>query len=105
MIEELFSLTMNFSVTSKFEAYMRAFGGIPTHEVNELYVNPRDTGHFLNVIQKEVIFKSKLNPHCSALIALFRLSEFTSTLPYFIILLLSISHTATGFEKPIYIWL
>lgn len=34
---------------------MLAFDGIPKHEVGELYTNPRDTGHFLHVMRKEVL--------------------------------------------------
>ncbi|CAI4229070.1 unnamed protein product [Auanema sp. JU1783] len=42
-------------VTSKHDARIQAFDGILTHEVGELYTNPRDTGHFLHVMRKEVL--------------------------------------------------
>uniref|UniRef100_A0A8R1DKG0 NADH dehydrogenase [ubiquinone] 1 alpha subcomplex subunit 10, mitochondrial n=2 Tax=Caenorhabditis japonica TaxID=281687 RepID=A0A8R1DKG0_CAEJA len=42
-------------VTNKYDARMLAFDGIAKHEVGELYVNPRDTGHFLHVMRKEVL--------------------------------------------------
>ncbi|UMM23848.1 hypothetical protein L5515_004359 [Caenorhabditis briggsae] len=42
-------------VTNKYDARMLAFDGIPKHEVGELYTNPRDTGHFLHVMRKEVL--------------------------------------------------
>lgn len=42
-------------VTSKYDARMLAFDGISTHEVGELYTYPRDTGHFLHVMRKEVL--------------------------------------------------
>lgn len=44
-----------FSVTQKLDARLYAFGGIQTHEVGELYVNPRDAGHFMHVMRKEVL--------------------------------------------------
>lgn len=50
-----------FSVTEKLTAHSRAFGGVREHEVSELYMNPRDVGHFLNVLKKEV-YKSKYAP-------------------------------------------
>ncbi|KAK6043991.1 hypothetical protein COOONC_13766 [Cooperia oncophora] len=37
------------------DAHLYAFEGIPEHEVGELYVNPRDAGHFLHVMRKEVL--------------------------------------------------
>ena len=46
----------DFSVTSKYDARMLAFDGIQTHEVGELYVNPRDTGHFLHAMRKEASY-------------------------------------------------
>lgn len=42
-------------MTKKHDARRLAFDGIQTHEVGELYVNPRDTGHFLHVMRKEVL--------------------------------------------------
>lgn len=42
-------------VTQKLDARLYAFGGIQTHEVGELYVNPRDAGHFMHVMRKEVL--------------------------------------------------
>ncbi|RCN48007.1 deoxynucleoside kinase [Ancylostoma caninum] len=42
-------------VTSKVDARLYAFGGMSTHEVGELYINPRDAGHFMHVMRKEVL--------------------------------------------------
>ncbi|VDL87280.1 unnamed protein product [Nippostrongylus brasiliensis] len=42
-------------VTQKLDARLYAFGAMPTHEVGELYVNPRDAGHFLQVMRNEVL--------------------------------------------------
>ncbi|KHJ96061.1 hypothetical protein OESDEN_03980 [Oesophagostomum dentatum] len=43
------------SVTSKVDARLYAFGGLSSHEVGELYINPRDAGHFMQVMRKEVL--------------------------------------------------
>ncbi|CAJ0953842.1 unnamed protein product, partial [Mesorhabditis belari] len=42
-------------VTSKSNAHFYAFDGIETHDVGELYINPRDAGHFLQVMRQEVL--------------------------------------------------
>lgn len=42
-------------VTSKADARLNAFSGVATHEVGELYIDPRDQGHFLNVMRNEVL--------------------------------------------------
>ncbi|ETN69380.1 deoxynucleoside kinase [Necator americanus] len=52
-------------VTSKVDARLYAFGGMSTHEVGELYINPRDAGHFMHVMRKEVL----KSPHSYGFIA------------------------------------
>ncbi|KAK6029507.1 deoxynucleoside kinase [Ostertagia ostertagi] len=42
-------------VTSKLDARQYAFDGHLQHEVGELYINPRDAGHFMHVMRKEVL--------------------------------------------------
>ncbi|CEF65265.1 NADH dehydrogenase [ubiquinone] 1 alpha subcomplex subunit 10, mitochondrial [Strongyloides ratti] len=42
-------------VTEKTKARVKAFSGISTHEVGELYINPRDAAHFINVMKREVL--------------------------------------------------
>jgi NADH dehydrogenase (ubiquinone) 1 alpha subcomplex subunit 10 len=48
-------------VTDKMNAHSRSFGGYRIHEVSELYINPRDEGHFVNVLINEV-YKSRFTP-------------------------------------------
>ncbi|VDK64908.1 unnamed protein product, partial [Cylicostephanus goldi] len=62
VMEEWFTLVDEVSwngwrhhVTSKLDARMYAFDGMSTHEVGELYINPRDAGHFMQVMRKEVV--------------------------------------------------
>jgi len=42
-------------VTDKSLALARTFGGVRNHEVSELYINPRDEGHLVNVIKNEIL--------------------------------------------------
>uniref|UniRef100_A0A0K0E7H5 NADH dehydrogenase [ubiquinone] 1 alpha subcomplex subunit 10, mitochondrial n=1 Tax=Strongyloides stercoralis TaxID=6248 RepID=A0A0K0E7H5_STRER len=42
-------------VTEKSQARHHAFSGILTHEVGELYINPRDAAHFVDVMKREVL--------------------------------------------------
>uniref|UniRef100_A0A0N4ZX08 NADH dehydrogenase [ubiquinone] 1 alpha subcomplex subunit 10, mitochondrial n=1 Tax=Parastrongyloides trichosuri TaxID=131310 RepID=A0A0N4ZX08_PARTI len=42
-------------VTDKTKARLNAFNGILQHEVGELYINPRDMGHFINVMKTHVL--------------------------------------------------
>ncbi|CAJ0570244.1 unnamed protein product, partial [Mesorhabditis spiculigera] len=41
--------------TSKMNALFYAFDGINTTDVGELYYNPRDVGHYLQTVQKEIL--------------------------------------------------
>uniref|UniRef100_A0A0K0EY81 NADH dehydrogenase [ubiquinone] 1 alpha subcomplex subunit 10, mitochondrial n=1 Tax=Strongyloides venezuelensis TaxID=75913 RepID=A0A0K0EY81_STRVS len=42
-------------VTHKTPARYIAFGGLPTHEVGEIYINPRDVSHYVDVMKNEVL--------------------------------------------------
>ncbi|KJH46148.1 hypothetical protein DICVIV_07796 [Dictyocaulus viviparus] len=48
-------LKWRIQATSKVDARLMAFHGILTHEVGELYLNPRDGGQFLQVMRNEVL--------------------------------------------------
>ncbi|TKR64984.1 hypothetical protein L596_025449 [Steinernema carpocapsae] len=42
-------------VTNKFEARVAAFDNVKTSEVGELYINPRDQGHFIHTMKTKVL--------------------------------------------------
>ncbi|VDM63762.1 unnamed protein product [Angiostrongylus costaricensis] len=55
ILDEVGWMEKRMHVTSKVDARINAFSGIATHEVGELYINPRDQGHFMYVMRNEVL--------------------------------------------------
>uniref|UniRef100_A0A915B7T7 NADH dehydrogenase [ubiquinone] 1 alpha subcomplex subunit 10, mitochondrial n=3 Tax=Parascaris univalens TaxID=6257 RepID=A0A915B7T7_PARUN len=55
LIDEVSWASWRIYVTQKYKARSQAFDGILTHEVGELYINPRDMGHYIHTMKKEVL--------------------------------------------------
>uniref|UniRef100_A0A0N5AP34 NADH dehydrogenase [ubiquinone] 1 alpha subcomplex subunit 10, mitochondrial n=1 Tax=Syphacia muris TaxID=451379 RepID=A0A0N5AP34_9BILA len=43
------------NITQKYYPRLSTFDNVPKHEVGELYINPRDLGHYVDAIKKEVL--------------------------------------------------